>query len=393
MIDKPIKVLLIEDNPGDARLIWEMLNGATAAQFELAHVQRLDEGLRRVGEDGGFDVLLLDLGLPDSQGLDALARVQAQALEVPIIVLTGLGDEALAVKAVGEGAQDYLVKGQVDSNLLARSIQYAIERHRRLAEHLLEAQRVERGKILGFIGAKGGVGATTVAVNVALTLAKCEKTVIAVELRPWFGTLSLQLGQTPVVTLADLLELEPGRIDERELSARLVNHPTGLRVLFGPQKVDTCKEIKPEHAEAIIKGLAGMADYTIINLPCHPSAATQTALVHSDFVTLIVEPEPACVASGQLTLELLRSWGVGRASVGVVVVNRSPLSLPMKLTEIGSHLACDIIGVVPPAADACRRAVELGVPIVLSQPDTTAAISLTEIANRLLADTVVPVSL
>jgi two-component sensor histidine kinase/DNA-binding response OmpR family regulator len=120
-------VLLIEDDPGYARLIREILKEAGAAQFDLAHAERLDEGLKRLGEEA-FDVMLLDLNLPDSQGLDTFLRAYAQVPEVPIVVLTGLADEVLGVKAIQGGAQDYLVKGQVDSNLLERSIRYAIER-------------------------------------------------------------------------------------------------------------------------------------------------------------------------------------------------------------------------------------------------------------------------
>jgi signal transduction histidine kinase len=127
--DRPIKVLLIEDNPGDARLIQELLRGATTAQFELTCVERLAAGLQRLAEET-FDVLLLDLGLPDSQGLDTFTKTQTQAPDVPIVLLTALDDEAFALEAVRKGAQDYLVKGQVDSNLLARAMRYAIERHR-----------------------------------------------------------------------------------------------------------------------------------------------------------------------------------------------------------------------------------------------------------------------
>lgn len=129
MDNKHIKVLLIEDNPGDARLIREMLAEVKSAPFDLEHADRLSTGLERLSA-GGIDVVLLDLSLPDSRRLDTFAKAQAQAPEVPIVVLTGLDDEALAVKAVRGGAQDYLVKGQVDSNLLARAMRYAIERKR-----------------------------------------------------------------------------------------------------------------------------------------------------------------------------------------------------------------------------------------------------------------------
>jgi two-component system cell cycle sensor histidine kinase/response regulator CckA len=105
-----MNVLLVEDNPADARFIQEMLKGAPQGLFDLAHAEELRAALAAL-RDPAFDVLLLDLGLPDSQGLETLARVQAQIAErLPIIVLTGLNDEALALEALHRGAQDFLAK-------------------------------------------------------------------------------------------------------------------------------------------------------------------------------------------------------------------------------------------------------------------------------------------
>ena len=132
MNDKDVRVLLIEDSPGDARLIRETLAEVRGARFDFECVDRLSTGLERLAA-GGIDVVLLDLGLPDSLGLDTFIKVRAQAVEVPIVVLTGLDDETLAVKALQKGAQEYLLKEDVNSGMLARALRYSIERHRLLA--------------------------------------------------------------------------------------------------------------------------------------------------------------------------------------------------------------------------------------------------------------------
>src|SRR6266404_5029818 len=122
------KVLLIEDNPGDALLLREaLIDLGGALVLDLVHVGRLDDGLRRLRQEE-FDAILLDLSLPDAHGLDTVARMQAAAPRLPIVVLTGLDDDAAALEAVRAGAQDYLVKGQIDGRLLVRALSYAIER-------------------------------------------------------------------------------------------------------------------------------------------------------------------------------------------------------------------------------------------------------------------------
>ncbi|MDD5730618.1 MAG: response regulator, partial [Candidatus Omnitrophica bacterium] len=126
---KPIRILLVEDNPGDARLLKEYLEESKALQFEMTHAEKLSSALSHM-ENAHFDVILLDLMLPDSQGLDTFTRINTQASGVPVVVMSGIADETVAIKAVHEGAEDYLVKGQVNSNLLARALRYAIERHR-----------------------------------------------------------------------------------------------------------------------------------------------------------------------------------------------------------------------------------------------------------------------
>jgi len=122
-----ITVLLVEDSAGDAELITLELEEAEEVSFQVEHVSRLASAMEVLG-NGEAQAVLLDLGLPDSQGMATFEQARARANHLPIIVLTGLEDEELGVRAVQAGAQDYLVKGQVSSQLLARSIRYAVER-------------------------------------------------------------------------------------------------------------------------------------------------------------------------------------------------------------------------------------------------------------------------
>jgi sigma-B regulation protein RsbU (phosphoserine phosphatase) len=133
MENERIRILLVEDDPDDVWIMRGLLGDRWDGPFELVHIDLLATGLKRIAESD-FDVILLDLSLPDSRGLETFFKMKAGVGEsVPIVVLSGYDDEKTAVKAVQAGAQDYLVKGQVDDNVLVRSIRYAIERSRRHA--------------------------------------------------------------------------------------------------------------------------------------------------------------------------------------------------------------------------------------------------------------------
>lgn len=127
-MDRPLNILLIEDNPGDAFLIKFYLEDSIFADAKLVHAEFLNSGIELLEKDS-FDVILLDLNLPDSKGLETLETVLAAITHSVVIVLTGLTDEELGVQTVKMGSQDFLVKGQFDGKVLTSSIRYAFERY------------------------------------------------------------------------------------------------------------------------------------------------------------------------------------------------------------------------------------------------------------------------
>jgi phosphoserine phosphatase RsbU/P len=143
--EEALDILLVEDNPGDARLLRELLKEASSLRFNLQHVDRMAAAEAAMAA-GGADVVLLDLSLPDAHGMETVGRMLRAAPDAAIIVLSGLDDETTALKAVQAGAQDYLVKGHVEGPLLGRAIRYARERKRLEVERaqLLESERQAR---------------------------------------------------------------------------------------------------------------------------------------------------------------------------------------------------------------------------------------------------------
>lgn len=133
MNSTPIKVLLIDDDPSQGRVIHTLLTTACSQRYELEFAKNLPDGLARLAE-GKAEIVLLNLGLPESSGMETFARLHGEFPDVPVVVLTALEDDQLGLELVQAGAQDYLVKGKVSGLLLSRTVRYAIERKRAVAE-------------------------------------------------------------------------------------------------------------------------------------------------------------------------------------------------------------------------------------------------------------------
>ena len=139
-MEKIFNVLLVEDNPGDAFLIQERFKTAKTHIFYLNHVEYLAQAIALLAQNS-FDVILLDLSLPDSRGIETLKTIKEHSWEIPIVILSGINDEELAIQAVRQGAQDYLVKGKVNGETLVHALRYAIER--KLIEEQLKIKQAQ----------------------------------------------------------------------------------------------------------------------------------------------------------------------------------------------------------------------------------------------------------
>ncbi len=383
MLAPETKVLLIEDNPGDAELVSILLGESKSNKFCLETRERLDAGLQRL-KGGGVDVVLLDLSLPDSCGIKTFEQVRAAAPSLPVVVLSGLDDQRVAMRAVEIGAQDYLVKGGIDGNSLARAMLFAIQRHRR------QPAAGKTAAIAAFVGAKGGVGTTTLALNFAVSLARRGKRVIAAELRSSFGTFAPCLCHAPASNLSSLLGQPLEQITEANVGACLVEFPFGVKVLFGPQMPKQHQPIEETKAEVVLDKMAGLADYVVLDLPDAWSPASQLGMRRATMGNVVVNSDALSVNCGRRVVDELSAAGVSRPMLHAIVVNRMGAAEGIRLEQIGDQLGCAILGVVVPAAELCMKAESAGVPFVLLRPDHLAAQIVSDMVEKLLVPEPMP---
>lgn len=383
MVDDALKLLIVEDNPADARLVQELLKETGMADAPSAVAAEAKEAVGLIGQER-FDAILLDLRLPDSEGIATFETIHRAAPGAAILILTGLADETLALQAVEEGAQDYLVKGSFSGESLARAIRYAVTRQQLRAREIETHREVTRGRVISFVGAKGGVGTTTVVLNLASVLARGKKGVIAVELLDRCGTFAAHLVRTPVENLSSLLSLDPERISEHEVSRVLVALQSGARILYGFQSVDRQTDIDAARAQALVETMAHMAGSVLIDLGSALTDCARAVAERSDLIALVAQPGRVCLKSASLALAAMREWGLAEERLGVIVVNKTGLATPVNVEELRSQLGCRILGVLPPNVEGCLDAERRGMLVVDSDPQSPFAQNTADLARKIV---------
>lgn len=292
-----MRVLLIEDNPGDARLIREYLAEGRAEAL-LIWVDRLAAGIEQLAA-GPVDAVLLDLSLPDSHGLETFTRVRDHAPGAPVVVLSGLSDETMAVRAVQEGAQDYLIKGQVDGQLLVRALRYAIERKR-----LDEARRdLERQKDRFFANISHDLRTPLAAIKASIGVVLANEPPGTSEpIHRLLVNIDLAADEMAVLVddLLQLNRLQAGRVRLRptrlDLRERVLRAAQALEPLAGTRRQRVEVEVPPEPVEIvadadqfdrILRNLLGNAhkhgrDGGLIRLCLYPADAGAVRIAVSD---------------------------------------------------------------------------------------------------------------
>ncbi|MGA3259376.1 MAG: response regulator [Bryobacteraceae bacterium] len=318
------KVLLIEDNPGDARLVQEMLVDAEGT-FRVQTAASLVAALDALAHEK-FDVALVDLSLPDSNGLETLLTVQRHAPGLPMVALTGLKSESMALAAVKQGAQDYLVKGTLTTESLVRALQYAMMR-RQNSSGPADAQSAT---VVGFLGAKGGVGTTTIACHGALELQRqTKKKVLLIDLDASSASASFLMDAHSEYTIADAT-MNLHRLDPSFWSNLVCSTSHGVDLLQSPGVKRSYEPLNGERVRHVLRFARALYGYIVVDLGrlngftlnLTPEASELFVVTTPEVPSLyeagyvlkkLIEPG---ITGGRTQLVLNRLWKGGPSSIG-----------------------------------------------------------------------------
>jgi len=388
----PIRVLLVEDDEEDFTLIRDLLREDPSDQFEVDWASSYDGAVAQ-SRGQAYDAFLVDYRLGRRSGLDLLCGALQRGQLGPVIIVTGHDMHEIDVEARKLGAAGYLVKSELSSTNLSRTLHHAVaafatKSSEPAADTLpLESGPASSGRVIAVMGAKGGVGTTTVVANIACALRSLDLSVCAIEMRGNHGNLSRLLDVAPLSDIGALLKMNAEEINDAHFRAALALQSDGLRVLPAPRLPEDFGEIGPEHARAIVQLASTNFDLVVIDLPPSASAANREVLGLADVVALVLERDPAAVSAAGIMLSLLESWQV-RASIGSVVVARTTLPEVQSVAQINSELGLKRLGVVPCAPELFHKAAVSREPVVVGHRAHPAGRSLDELAHALLRQNV-----
>lgn len=372
------RLLIVED---DVDLLGALEHTFRAAGYEVISVRNGAEVLSRA-HTAKPDLVILDIKLPGMSGFEVCKRLRTeyQQTTLPIIMLSALGNVHDKIKGLEMGADDYVAK-PFDLGELQARVRARLESARRLTS----TQPTREAYVVGFLGAKGGVGTTTTAANVAAALTLRGQQVVVADLQPWPGAMGLYLGLDSGDAQSRLLALPPTEITPDRVAACLTSYTPGLRVLLPSQDRDANDELTTDRVDALLRSCTVLAGCVVVDLPRPPSSIMRSALLHCSLVVMVVEPLSFCVRLARRTMELVKAWAQPAAGIHAAIVHRVPWATPLATEAVASALGCRLLGVVPPHADLSATAIDSGKLVVIWAPDSIAANALTSLAASIVA--------
>ena len=339
-----ILVLLIEDNPGDAGLVRAMLSDAQVAEFRVEWVEALVPGMVRLGR-GEIDMVLLDLSLPDSQGLESLTAIRHAAPNIPVVVLTGLDDQDFAHEAVRCGAQDYLIKGELTGGMLARTLSYAMLRQRNQESALRSESQAALGKIAGFLGARGGVGTTTIACHFSLELKqRTGGRVLLADLDVAGGSAGFLMKAVSQHSLQEVVG-NLTRLDEAYWNKIVVCGVDGPDILLSQGSLALKDQANSERVRNVFEFARPMYPWIVMDLGRLNPLAVSLLPDLSDLFLIATLDVAALFAVKQVVARLAEA-GLNRTRLHLIV-NQTRKHYGVSSTEAGKMLGLPIHAVLP----------------------------------------------
>ena len=367
------RIMIIDDDPAGQRLVKLML---AAEGHEFTTASNGIQGLQ-IASENVPDLIVLDVMLPGLDGFEVCRRLRASSNteRIPVIMLSGKSNISDQETGLKMGANAYLIKPVNRKEF--------VEVTKRLLEVTRKKKHV-RARMIAFIGARGGAGTTTVAINTAVALAGDGYNTILVDLNPSFGIIPELMGLETDKPISGLFKDVAGTIDSKKLEAGLLRHSSGVRVLSSDQLYGKHDDITSVDMNNLLQELGNMADFVIIDIPSSATDLNIAALMACDNVAVVTGAEPETLKRIEGSLNRLYRLNIKRSKLSLVVVDRSGSGIDDGLLSSTVPGDIPVIGKVHSDAKLLADAEANGRPVVIAVPSSQISNDLRNVAKRIL---------
>lgn len=375
------KILIIDDDLDTLRLVGLMLQ---RQGYQISAATNGQQGLEKAFEEDP-DLILLDVMMPDMDGYEVTRRLRQNpsTLQTPILMFTAktqLDDKVVGFEV---GANDYLTKPTHPSELQAR-VKTLLARVNSRKSTTGSLKDLNRGYVIGVLGARGGLGTTTMAVNIGAGLqARTKAEVIVAEMLPGQGALALDVGVTNSKGLVDILSMTRlSDITRDTVREMLVPHPSGLKLLLASDRPRDMHLINQNaNYETLVKKLAGLGRFVVLDLGVGIQPFAEKILPLCNEVLIILEGVPNTIIHTKALIDDIVALGIGRKSIRVVLNNRIRSETQLPSSQVQTKLEHEILSTLTPAPELFVQATRMQTPAILCQPDSLTARQITKLVD------------
>jgi DNA-binding response OmpR family regulator len=359
------KILIVDDDLDTLRLVGLMLE---RQGFKIVAASNGEQALAKARAELP-DLILLDLMMPDIDGVDVARQLRAdpRTQNILIIMFTAKGQTEDKIEGLDAGADDYITKPAQPRELIAH-VKAVLKRSKKAT---VGKEYSKRGRVIGVLAAKGGVGVTTLSVNLGIALnERHKKSILVADFRPGCGTMGLDLGYSIPKSSIKFLQCHPNEINPEAIEAELQEHSSKLRLLLSsPRPQDALYAYAVENFTALAQNLTYLSDYIVLDLGVSLTPANQKVIELCDQIVLVLEPVPQTVMQSKILLDYLSGQGYSGDRVLVALVNRLRAGMQLTLGQVQDLLGQNVSAIFTAMPELAYQALTDHSPMITRQPD------------------------
>ncbi len=372
------KILIVDDDIDTLKLVGVMLE---RQGYEIAVASNGKMGISRAAAELP-DLILLDVMMPDLDGYEVTRRLRDDPAlsHIPIIMFTAKTMVDDKVAGFEAGVDDYLTKPTHPAELAAH-VKAVLARSTQT-----RAATGEQARIIAVLGVTGGVGTTTLALNIAVALQQSGHDVILAEMNPGRGSLSLYLNIQEPRGLGNLLSRSLKDIHLRSIETEIISHRTGIRLLlasYKPSETELAQAVP--QMEAILKNLTAMCTVVVLDMGSGLQPYSESMLLQCNHAILVAEPIYPRNILARTLLDEFEHKGIGRHKFSLALLTRERTSLQIPWQQISGDLGIDLAGIISPAPEQSHQASQSGTPLIISYSASLISEQLRKIADHISA--------